>query len=243
MPVSLHLRGPGLRSEPVLHAVREVFAELTWVEHTFSPYRSDSVLSRLRTGRTALADCGPLVREVFELCDLASQATDGWFCAHRPDPQGRPLLDPTGLVKGWALQRAGDQLDRLSGHAYCLNGGGDVLVGGTVRGESGRSWRVGVEDPTDRTRVAGVIELCQGAVATSGTAARGRHLIDPRTGRPVHRTGSVTVRAPSLLWADVWATALFVGPDDLQQRLPGGPDWQVLRLPDRLPPPSGAGTG
>jgi thiamine biosynthesis lipoprotein len=59
------------------------------------------------------------------------------------------------------------------------------------------------------------VELCHGGVATSGTAARGAHLYDPATGSFVQRTGSVTVVGPSLMWADVWATALFVGPASL----------------------------
>ena len=59
------------------------------------------------------------------------------------------------------------------------------------------------------------MELEHGAVATSGTAARGAHLYDPLTGTFVERTGSVTVVGPSLMWADVWATALFVGPPSL----------------------------
>jgi thiamine biosynthesis lipoprotein len=56
-----------------------------------------------------------------------------------------------------------------------------------------------------------VVPLVEGAVATSGTAARGAHLFDPIAERMVERTGSTTVVADTLLWADVWATALFVG--------------------------------
>ena len=51
-----------------------------------------------------------------------------------------------------------------------------------------------------------------GDAATSGNAARGAHIADPRSGRPVRRDGSATVWGPSLVWADVWATALFVDP-------------------------------
>ena len=48
-------------------------------------------------------------------------------------------------------------------------------------------------------------------MATSGTAARGAHLYDPASEWMVDRAGSVTVTGPTLLWADIWATALFVG--------------------------------
>jgi thiamine biosynthesis lipoprotein len=49
-------------------------------------------------------------------------------------------------------------------------------------------------------------------VATSGAAARGAHVVDPRTGLGIERAGSATVVGPDLLWADVWATAAWVDP-------------------------------
>ncbi|HYJ77671.1 MAG TPA: FAD:protein FMN transferase, partial [Actinomycetes bacterium] len=45
---------------------------------------------------------------------------------------------------------------------------------------------------------------------TSGTTHRGAHLVDPVDGAPVTGVLSVTVTGPSLLWADVLATAAFV---------------------------------
>jgi thiamine biosynthesis lipoprotein ApbE len=93
--------------------------------------------------------------------------------------------------------------------------GGDAVVGGaSVEGgrRSESIWRVGIEDPRDRSRIAEVVELHHGGVATSGTAARGAHLYNPATETFVDRSGSITVVGPSLMWADIWATALFVGP-------------------------------
>jgi thiamine biosynthesis lipoprotein len=72
-------------------------------------------------------------------------------------------------------------------------------------------WRIGIENPYDRSQIDRVVPLIDGAVATSGTAARGAHLYDPRTGQAVGRPGSTSVIGPDLLWADIWATALFVG--------------------------------
>jgi thiamine biosynthesis lipoprotein len=57
------------------------------------------------------------------------------------------------------------------------------------------------------------VPLTDGGLATSGNAARGAHILDPRDAQPVVREGSATVWGPTLLWADVWATALFVDPD------------------------------
>jgi thiamine biosynthesis lipoprotein len=63
-----------------------------------------------------------------------------------------------------------------------------------------------------------VLPLRSGAVATSSLSARGRHITDPRTGRPAttDRLLSATITGPSLTWADVLATAAFVqGPNSL----------------------------
>jgi thiamine biosynthesis lipoprotein len=93
------------------------------------------------------------------------------------------------------------------GMDFCVNAGGDVLA----RCAPGRTpWRVGIENPRDRSRILAVAEVTNGAVATSGTAARGLHLVDPRSGLRPDGLGSVTVRGPSLMVADVWATAGFV---------------------------------
>ena len=97
--------------------------------------------------------------------------------------------------------------------------------------DGGRPWRIGIEDPRDRSRIAEVVELSRGAVATSGTAARGQHLIDPATGHAVTGDGSVSVVGSTLLWADVWATALFVGPSALAGRLATEqPGYRLVRL-------------
>jgi len=168
-------------------------------------------------GDQALAD--PLVLQVAAACQHAGRITQGAFTDQLPDEDGVLGFDPTGLVKGWAADRAASRLADLPKSSFCLNAGGDVVVGGALGsgGGPGQAWRVGIEDPRDRSRIAEVVEIQHGGVATSGTAARGAHLYDPATGRFVDREGSVTVVGPSLMWADVWATALFVGPPSLSQ--------------------------
>ncbi|BCJ75554.1 FAD:protein FMN transferase [Catellatospora sp. IY07-71] len=201
MPVSLHLRGPGLSAPPVAAAVDAVFALLRQADAVFSTYRADSDVSRIRRGELAVADAHPWVAEVAALCEQARGRTGGWFDAMLPDPGGAPSWDPTGLVKGWAVEAAARL---LSGHDFCLNAGGDVVVA-TLPGHP--PWRVGVEDPADPSRLAAVLPLAGGAVATSGTARRGAHLFDPYRGAAATGVAGVTVTGPSLLWADVYATA------------------------------------
>lgn len=218
MPVSIHVRCADPRSPDVEKAVAAAYHELARLEEVFSTWRPESHVSRLARGDLPLSHCDPLVGGVAELCAQATEATAGAFTAHLPDATGQRVFNPTGLVKGWAVDRAGRILAGLPGAAWCINAGGDLLAGRhryvRPEGEDGAPWRIGIEDPTDRSHIARVVPILEGAVATSGTAARGAHLFDPRSGRWIDRLASVTVAGPELMWADVWATALFVGGAD-----------------------------
>ena len=217
MPISIHVRCKEVDSPAVVQAVQEAFDLLSEADRLFSTYQHGSEVSRIRRAELDPAMADPLVRQVISLCRRAGEVTEGAFTAQLPDEAGVLRFDPTGLVKGWAADRAAGRLAELAGVSFCLNAGGDVVVGGTPEAGGGLDapWRVGIEDPRDRSRIAEVVQLHHGGVATSGTAARGAHLYDPVTGTFVERTGSVTVGGPDLMWADVWATALFVGPASL----------------------------
>ena len=197
MPISVHVRGEELSIE---REVQQVFASLRDADSLFSTYREDSQLSRWERGELALADADPALAQVFELCEEARQRTGGYFDARATGSR----YDPSGLVKGWAVERAAQHLAELTAHSWCLNAGGDVLLR-TADGHP--AWRVGIEDPFDRARIVRVFSVADGAVATSGTARRGAHIVNPHDGQPVTAVCSVTVTGPSLLWADVYATA------------------------------------
>lgn len=214
MPISIHLRhAEGPAAPDAEAAVAQAFSHLRRVDRVFSTWRDDSDLMRVRRGEFSEADGHPWLREVREVCEDAERRTRGLFRASLPGPGGAPVHDPTGLVKGWAVEGAARHLALVPEVAYCINAGGDIAAGAGGGAGELRPWRVGVEDPRDRSRIVATVDLTVGGVATSGSAARGAHIVDPRTGAPVVRTGSATVTGPSLLWADVWATALFVDPE------------------------------
>ena len=208
MPVSVQVRGPAAEGSVVRGAVQALFAELRAVDERFSTYKPGSEISRIGGGTLALGDAAAEVREVAALCDEARRRTGGAFDAWLRDAAGRPRFDPTGLVKGWAVERAARHLAALDDHDFCLNAAGDVRVG--CSSTDAPAWRVGIEDPVTADLIAAIVELRSGAVATSGTARRGAHIIDPASGAPALALRSVTVAGPSLTWADVYATAAFV---------------------------------
>lgn len=69
------------------------------------------------------------------------------------------------------------------------------------------AWRIGIEDPRAAGRVVAVVPVRDGAVATSGLAHRGAHVVDARTGRAPTILSSVTVVGSDLAAVDVEATA------------------------------------
>lgn len=207
MPISIHLRGAGLADAAVATAVEAVFSDLRGVDAVFSTYRPDSDISRLNRRDVTLTECHPTVSEVVRLCEEARQRTGGAFDPNLPAPGGGRWFDPSGLVKGWAAERAAAHLAHLDVD-FCLNAGGDVIA---RAGDASARWRVGIEDPEDLRRILGVVPVRSGAVATSGRAHRGHHIVDPRGGRPARELLAATVTGPSLMWADVFATATIVG--------------------------------
>ncbi len=197
----------GLAEAAAAACVGEACDVLREADETFSLWKPDSPISRLRRGETDLARVPPEVADVLELCRTARASSRGWF-----DPWAMPGgVDPTGLVKGWAVERARDVLRRAGAAAALVSGGGDLAVFG--RPAPGQEWRIGIQHPWRRDALAGIIEV-RAAAATSGTYERGPHLIDPRTGRPGHRGISATVTGPRLALADALATAVAVGGDD-----------------------------
>lgn len=215
MPVSIHLRGDGIDSPTAEHSVRAAFATFHEMDGIFSAYLAQSQLMRLRRGEIDLDECSPRMREALVLGEGAEQITGGAFTTMLPAADGDLVFDPTGLVKGWTVDLASEHLAGLPGVSWCINAGGDIRVGAHAsmprQGDNAITWTVGIEDPSDRARIVSAISLTEGSVATSGTAARGAHLYDPIHREMTGRRGSVTVLGPTLLWADVWATALFVG--------------------------------
>jgi thiamine biosynthesis lipoprotein len=212
LPMSIHIRGPRARGEAVAEAVQSAFTDLRADDALFSTWLPDSPVSRIRDGRDRLVDAHPRIRHVAALCELAGHRTGGAFSAWLPGPDGRQRFDPTGLVKGWAVEQAFAgllaDLPSLGPHDALICAGGDIAVSCTRTDTP--SWVVAVEDPRDPSRTLRTLQLRTGAVATSGTAARGPHIIDPATGVGASGLLSATVIGPNLTWADVYATAAFV---------------------------------
>jgi thiamine biosynthesis lipoprotein len=199
--ISIDLRDPDVDAQAVETTV-DWFRE---VDARFSPFRADSEISRLGRGELTLKECAPDVGEVLSRCEDLRLETGGVFNAWRWRRDGR--LDPSGLVKGWSVERAAELLARAGARNFCINAGGDIVVRG--KPEPGRDWRIGIRHPGDASALAAVVQVSDLAVATSGNYERGDHIIDARTRTAAGDLVSLTVAGPNLTFADAYATVGF----------------------------------
>ena len=201
--VSFDVRLGDAKTNAAHLALARACARLDRADAVFSTWKPNSPMSLLRRNAMTLDKAPAEVAEVLELCALARDLSDGWF-----DPWKMPGgIDPTGLVKGWAVDQALGELRAAGVRAAIVSAGGDLATFGGP--EPGLPWRIGVRDPRAIDKIACILES-PGAVATSGCYERGSHVIDPKTGRTETRCESATVTGPELWLADALATGLLV---------------------------------
>jgi thiamine biosynthesis lipoprotein len=209
MPVSIDMRDHDVPTS----AIDDAFSWLRVVDAMFSTYKDDSEISRLNRGELSRDDASPEVRWVLAECERLRERTGGYFDAQFGEGGG---VDPSGLVKGWSVDRAGVILADAGATTFSIYAGGDILTRGYPEPE--RSWRVGIQHPHVRHGIAAVVRSNDLALATSGEYERGAHVLDPHTGGPPKGVLSVTVTGPVLGVADAYATAAFAMGTD-------GPSW------------------
>ena len=124
-------------------------------------------------------------------------------------------LDFGAAAKGYAVDLAIASLRRLGIENTIVNAGGNLRAVGR---HSERPWRIGIRHPSGTGVLASLEIDGDESVFTSGNYERYReyqgkrysHIIDPRSGRPVDGTVSVTVVHAGGTVADAAATALSV---------------------------------
>jgi len=218
MAMDFTLDVPDSVSDSALDTVMPfVESDLAWADSIFSLYKPESEVSRLGRGEITVRECVPAVAEVLDLCEQYRDETGGAFDARRPDG----VIDPTGIVKTWAMERVRWRFPLLGASALMWGCAGDV----TVYGRPGVSnlWRIGIADPRDAIaqsagpgqapmRAIDAIQLDGGgAIATSGTAQHGEHIWDPRKGAAAQHYVQASVAGSDLVQCDAWATAIMAG--------------------------------
>jgi thiamine biosynthesis lipoprotein len=214
MPIVVDVRDAC--SEAVLD---ELFGWFREVDERFSTYTETSEISRLNRGELAVRDCHPDVRTVLARCDELREATFGYFDARY---SSLTEVDPSGLVKGWSVDRGGELLEGHGIENYSINAGGDIRLRGAALPDA--TWRTGIQHPLLHDRIAAIVESNDLALATSGAYIRGEHIVDPHSGRAPSGVLSVSIAGPDLATADAFATAAFAMGE-------AGPSWTAMLRP------------
>lgn len=134
-------------------------------------------------------------------------------------PRGMSLT-LNGIAQGIATDKVAG-LFRDAGARHTLINLGEFRA--LAPKSDGSSWQIGLRDPAAIWRLTDVVQLREGALATSaGSGHRfrhGHHLLDPKSGRSASHYKSVSVVAPTATLADGLSTALYVLPLEKAQQL------------------------
>lgn len=181
----------------------EVFNYFEQVDKKFSTYKEESETSKINRGEIGPNDYSDEMKSILDLCEKTKKETGGYFDIYHENK-----IDPSGLVKGWAIQNAAKILKDKGFKNYFVDAGGDMQIAG-LRDED-KPWQVGIRNPFNRYENVKVIRISDEAVATSGTYIRGQHVYNPLDpGKILTEVVSLTVIGRDILDADRYATAAF----------------------------------
>lgn len=180
-----------------------VFDYFRQVDSRFSTYKKDSEISRFNRHEIAKKDVSLEMQEVLRLSDKTKKETDGYFNIRKADG----TLDPSGLVKGWAIYQATKIIEQRGFHNFYIDAGGDIQTKGLT--QLGKKWRVGIKNPFHPTEIVKIVLLSGQGIATSGTYIRGQHVYNPHKNGVLEEIVSISVIGPNVYDADRFATAAF----------------------------------
>jgi FAD:protein FMN transferase len=206
MPITVAIVEPAAQVEPLSPSrglIDRVFDYFAYIDDHFSTYKPNSEISLINQGRLPVDEASPDMHTVFGLAEQLRVETDGYFNIAR-DGQ----IDPSGVVKGWALSNAANMLRAAGCEDFYVDGGGDFQADGC--NAEGRPWRVGIRNPFNPSEIVKVLAISNEGMATSGTYIRGQHIYNPLTGGlPDPEILSITVIGADICDADGYATAAF----------------------------------
>ncbi|MEZ7735385.1 FAD:protein FMN transferase [Gemella sp. 27098_8_149] len=195
--------------------VNEIDKYLQNVEEKFSPFLSESLVSRhTDIGEELQDDFFDIeYQEVYSRSIIAKKETHGLF-----DPFFDGKYNPTGFVKGWVIENAFMKyikplIDNNILEAGAINGAGDMQVG--TRLDSNFSWKIGIENPEDKEKIIAKYSIKNGAVATSGFSKKGQHI---KSDNDINHI-QVTVVGTYLSDVDVLATAGVVANEKIWREI------------------------
>lgn len=183
-------------------AFKKVFDYFKYVDEKFSTYKENSEISLINKRELKIENASSDMKLIFKLSEKLKQKTNGYF-----DINNNGHIDPSGIVKGWAIYNASKILDKMGFKNYYVNAGGDIQTKGL--NSKGEKWKVGIRNPFNLKENVKIVYLSGEGIATSGTYERGNHIYNPKkvfTDEIV----SITVIGKNVYEADKFSTPAFV---------------------------------
>jgi thiamine biosynthesis lipoprotein len=197
MPITVNIADTDLAQK----LFDDVFEYFTFIDGKFSTYKSESEISLINQGKISQSDYSEDMKTVFALSEETKKETNGYF-----DILHEGKLDPSGLVKGWAIHNAAKMLLEEGIENFYIDAGGDIQVAGS--NQEGKPWAIGIRSPFKTDEIIKVVYTNNKGVATSGTYIRGSHIYNPKA-ESLGDLVSLTVIGPNVYEADRFATAAF----------------------------------
>ena len=200
MPITIEV----VDSHTKVGTIAGLFEYFTAVDERFSTYKPTSEIMQINRGELTIANASSEMQEVFALAEKTKQETNGYFDIVQPNA----FIDPSGIVKGWAIYNAANMLRAQNIHNFYIDAGGDIESSGV--NEEGLPWGIGIKNPFNQKEIVKVIYPKGRGIATSGSYIRGAHIYNPRAQQePLTEVVSLSVVGPNVLEADRFATAAF----------------------------------
>lgn len=182
---------------------KEIFDYLISVDERFSTYKKNSEMTLYNEGKITKKDLSDDMEKIFELSEETKNKTDGFF-----DIFHEGKIDPSGLVKGWAIYNASLILRKKGFKNFYIEIAGDIEVAGL--NNEGKKWAIGIRNPLNKEENVKVVYLSDHGIATSGTYEKGKHIYNPnKPNEEIKDIVSLTVIGSNVYEADRFATAAF----------------------------------
>ncbi len=180
----------------------KVFEYLRYIDNKFSTYKNNSEIEKINRKEIHYYEYSKDMKTILKLSEKTKKETNGYF-----DIKHNDKLDPSGIVKGFAIHKACQILKKSGYKNYYIEIAGDIEISGL--NQDRKKWRVGIENPFSRGEIIKVLELTNKGIATSGKYIRGEHIWNNTKDQTKNEAISITVISNNVYNADRFATAAF----------------------------------
>lgn len=181
--------------------IDEVLDYFHKIDRTFSTYKKTSEITKINKKLLRIEDASPEVKRILKLSEATKLETKGYF-----DIAVEGIIDPSGLVKGYAIDEGSKMLVKKGYKNFYVEIGGDIDVRGL---KNGMKWKVGIKNPLKTFENSKILYLTNCGIATSGIYERGMHIYNPIKKKLANELSSATVIATNVYEADRFATAVY----------------------------------